>query len=664
MVDNVLPRTLFAVFLLASSLAATTTLNVPAVDSQAGGILTQISCTAQPATNANAGVYFNVEPYISTDTEASGRTAAAVAAQAAHVSLMDYVVLYRIVTTADSVDGPSGGSSLALTCYGEFAKKPLRTDYRLSATGTIDAFGTVGTVGGVKEKIDAANAKGVRLMLVPARQSDEDGIDYVEYANQISGGKLRVVEVANFSEAEQVFYASPGSPIPLYNHTRPAVVLQPIQNYSTARVQPLQGVAVNVIARGETLLSTLADETRLSITANETVTPNPIVTPFGLQRLNASLQNAQRALDAGYYYTAANNAFLAKIRIETLQLAIHNTTKANLLQLIDNLNHQLDSLNFGRLNAQNMDWRSAAQLRYYWAKNQIADLQSRLKDATTVKAADYADYALARNWFEAAADFNQLSSATCTACAPAAELRLRSLALNAVDNASNSTLTQTNSELAQHAQGAQAALANGDYATAIYDAAFVTAYTQAIQADDANATLPLGNASRLPSFRNSMWSEVYYSHALYSEQLANQTASRAADLNAAKLAALAKQMDAYAAQMRQVLSQNGSLPTQAPSVAPSPTLVHPAASASVNASAVPVGVQVVVTQEEEKPVLSLTQKQLLLVGVGALVAAIAILLAIALHKPPQPFKRVEEGPKLAKPRPSQTRRRAAGKKRI
>lgn len=77
-----------------------------------------------------------------------------------------------------AVAGPSGGLALALGIFDLITENDLVADRTVAATGTIDPDGVVGRVGGVREKVYAAQRAGASAFLVPEENcADLGGID-------------------------------------------------------------------------------------------------------------------------------------------------------------------------------------------------------------------------------------------------------------------------------------------------------------------------------------------------------------------------------------------------------------------------------------------------------------------------------------------------------
>ena len=66
-----------------------------------------------------------------------------------------------------NVGGPSAGLMMALNVYNSLTEEDLTKGTKVAGTGTIEIDGSVGPVGGVKQKVIAAKKAGSTLILVP-----------------------------------------------------------------------------------------------------------------------------------------------------------------------------------------------------------------------------------------------------------------------------------------------------------------------------------------------------------------------------------------------------------------------------------------------------------------------------------------------------------------
>lgn len=71
------------------------------------------------------------------------------------------------------IGGPSAGLMLALAIYDKLTEGELTGGREIAGTGTIDAVGNVGGIGGIRHKLIAARAEGVTVFFVPAANCEE-----------------------------------------------------------------------------------------------------------------------------------------------------------------------------------------------------------------------------------------------------------------------------------------------------------------------------------------------------------------------------------------------------------------------------------------------------------------------------------------------------------
>jgi PDZ domain-containing protein len=109
-----------------------------------------------------------------------------------------------------AIGGPSAGLAFTLTLIDELTPGELTGGDRIAVTGTIELDGSVGAIGGLRQKASAVAQAGVSVFLVPASQSDEDIA-----AARLSGGEgLAIIPVATIDEAIAALETLGGDPIP------------------------------------------------------------------------------------------------------------------------------------------------------------------------------------------------------------------------------------------------------------------------------------------------------------------------------------------------------------------------------------------------------------------------------------------------------------------
>ena len=99
------------------------------------------------------------------------------------------------------VTGPSAGLAFTLTIIDELTSGDLTGGNKIAVTGTIDADGNIGEVGGVPQKAAAARAAGATIMLVPR---SEVGLA------RPTAGSMKVVGVDTIDEALKVLQRNGG----------------------------------------------------------------------------------------------------------------------------------------------------------------------------------------------------------------------------------------------------------------------------------------------------------------------------------------------------------------------------------------------------------------------------------------------------------------------
>jgi Lon-like protease len=105
-----------------------------------------------------------------------------------------YTFPFRVEVNIDAnIGGPSAGLLFSLGIYDTLTPGSLTDDRVVAGTGTIDDTGKVGPIGGIQQKIVAADKAGAELFLVPA--------DNCADAVGAPRGDLRLVKVSTMHEA-------------------------------------------------------------------------------------------------------------------------------------------------------------------------------------------------------------------------------------------------------------------------------------------------------------------------------------------------------------------------------------------------------------------------------------------------------------------------------
>lgn len=117
---------------------------------------------------------------------------------------------FELSIDPQGVGGPSAGLAFTLTIIDELTEGELTGGGRVAVTGTIDLDGSVGAIGGLRQKASAVAQAGVDLFIVPAAQGDDD----IAAAREAAGGDLEIVPVETVDDALRVLAEHGGDPLP------------------------------------------------------------------------------------------------------------------------------------------------------------------------------------------------------------------------------------------------------------------------------------------------------------------------------------------------------------------------------------------------------------------------------------------------------------------
>ncbi len=102
---------------------------------------------------------------------------------------------FPIDFTLQDIGGPSAGTMFAIGIIDKLTPGDLAQGHHIAGTGTIDASGTVGAIGGIRQKLAGARNAGAELFLMPKVHCDE--------AQEHVPEGLRVVPIQTLAEGVQ-----------------------------------------------------------------------------------------------------------------------------------------------------------------------------------------------------------------------------------------------------------------------------------------------------------------------------------------------------------------------------------------------------------------------------------------------------------------------------
>ena len=114
----------------------------------------------------------------------------------------DILVKPDVNIKTDEIGGPSAGLMFSLEIYNQLTKDDLTKGYKIAGTGEIAPDGSVGPIGGIDQKIVAADNAGAEIFFAPNEHGSQKSNyrDAVKTATKI-GTKMKIVPVDSFDEA-------------------------------------------------------------------------------------------------------------------------------------------------------------------------------------------------------------------------------------------------------------------------------------------------------------------------------------------------------------------------------------------------------------------------------------------------------------------------------
>ncbi len=334
----------------------------------------------------NGIVYFSAEPLTELDTQATARIAALVASTIAGKSFTAYDFFIRIKSPSLIIGGPSAGAAMTVAILSIFLNQTLNESVMM--TGMVCPDGSVGPVGGIPAKLEAAAASGIKVFLIPVGQrvvyereivkepipggyiirTKYTPVDLVELGKKLN---VTVIEVASIRQA---FYYFTGLNISL--------------NMTNTTLPSLPANVTNIINSWMQDYLKRADDARKETLNLVSKIPYPI--KYVIEKhLNNSVNLEKEAYDywnQSQYYQAASAAFTsyieARTALEYSKIYLDNT---RLIQLSDEVNSTLDAvrtrvMNYNPTTLTGFEAAATARYRYYLAELTYNDSVNIIKN--------------------------------------------------------------------------------------------------------------------------------------------------------------------------------------------------------------------------------------------------------------------------------------------
>jgi len=251
-------------------------------------------------TEGNGHVFVDTQPYTQVDLQGSARMATLVASDITGIDPTKHDFYFIIEVTSPIISGPSAGAALTIAAIADIEDWQLIDGVVM--TGMINPDGSIGPVGGIPYKLDAAAQHGTSLFIVPEGQMNvviikstivrkgafvavEDKTIEVDLFERGKELDVEVVEAITIEDAVELFT---GHEI---HRSEP-----PIGVWSAEYLDVLRPLGRNVLDEANQLYLVAVNET--------TLFPNTLDIQKGL------LDKAQEQYGEQQYYGATNTALM------------------------------------------------------------------------------------------------------------------------------------------------------------------------------------------------------------------------------------------------------------------------------------------------------------------------------------------------------------------
>jgi len=266
-------------------------------------------------------VFLDTYPLTKMDTQISTRFAKEIACQHFKLNCENYDFIYTIKAKSNIIGGPSAGAAIsALTAI---ALMDLDYDEKVTITGTINSGAIIGPVGGVKEKLEAAQAAGLKKVMIAMGTALEPISGTNETFNLTEYGQKNLsLEIKEVVDLDEVILELTG-----LDFNQEEITIEQDANYQ----QIMQGLKNLLCERADKIKSEIAEE-------------EMIINRSILEQVQKKLESSENASQLGDYYSAASFCFNANIDLKRYYYAEKKATMLEVLSLFNILEKKVFSL--------------------------------------------------------------------------------------------------------------------------------------------------------------------------------------------------------------------------------------------------------------------------------------------------------------------------------
>ena len=323
------------------------TLYAPAVaQSENGsyfGVLTEINVTMM---NGSGNVFVITSPLTQLDMQGSARLAVDVAGMLTGKDVSQYDFLFQVKTDSPIVGGPSAGATMTVAAICLLEGLPVNDGVIM--TGMINPDGSVGPVGGILEKGEAAGKAGMKYFLIPKGQNIEykvveEKVGWVTLYHKVpinvseelyNKYGLIVKEVEDINDALAYFtnYS--------FKEEKSEKAIITAEYYKEI-MQPLASEILQEANESYLKAESMFKDSNIPV-GNWLYNPRAIVSN-SLDDAGKALNDAELAYKNAFYYYSISKAFQSKINSLFVTYACQYYNGTNIQQIYENVSAAVDN---------------------------------------------------------------------------------------------------------------------------------------------------------------------------------------------------------------------------------------------------------------------------------------------------------------------------------
>ena len=258
-------------------------------------------------TKGTGEIFVNTKSLKEIDTQLSITNGHHTACSLYELPCDNYNFYFSFEGTSTVLKGPSATASIALITAKTINKKKLNNDVVI--TGSLNSAGVIGTVGGIEKKIEVAQRRGFKKILIPLLASQ----------NISKNSKIDVKPVLSLTQA--------------YNEFDQDKLELPQRSLDKSSYTPLMRSLVDELCgRTQNLEQELGNTQYSNNTSNKQL----------YQTAQQNINSSNKAIDRESYYSAASFCFSANNNLQTLIQKQTNHSKQTIQSNISKLNKTIE----------------------------------------------------------------------------------------------------------------------------------------------------------------------------------------------------------------------------------------------------------------------------------------------------------------------------------